>query len=194
MGPSQRVDRHPRLVVAYSELASPYATRAVLERHGLATKKRLSQHFLVDDNIIGRIMELADLGGDEVVLEVGPGIGTLTVALCRRAGSVVAIERDVDLLPVLRETTVQCPRLAVIAGDALVVSAEEIAAPFGEPCAVVANLPYSVAATIVLHLFETLPGIAVRSRDGAVRSSGPDRCLARDEGLRLVHREVALAC
>lgn len=143
----------------FSDLASPSATRAALERHGLATKKRLSQHFLVDDNIVGRILSLAALRGDEVVLEVGPGLGTLTVALCGHAGAVVAIERDADLLPVLRETTSECPRVALIVGDALGVSVQEIEVPFGAPTALVANLPYSVAATVLLHLFETLPSL-----------------------------------
>ncbi len=143
--------------MAFSELASPSATRAVLERHGLATKKRLGQHFLIDDNVVGRILSLGELGGDDVVLEIGPGIGTLTAALCRSAGSVVAIERDADLLRALQEATVGCPRLAIIRADALALSPDEMSAPFGEPDALVANLPYSVAATVILHLFEILP-------------------------------------
>ena len=71
-----------------SYLASPSATIAVLERHGLYTKKSLGQHFLVDDNVLTRMLELAALGGDETVLEVGPGVGTLTVAFCAAAGAV----------------------------------------------------------------------------------------------------------
>jgi 16S rRNA (adenine1518-N6/adenine1519-N6)-dimethyltransferase len=132
----------------------------VLARHGLFTKKSLGQHFLVDDNVIGRILALADVAPDDTVLEVGPGIGTLTVALCSRAGAVVAIERDVDLLPVLAETTAGCPRFAVIEGDAVTVSPEEISRPFGSPTALVANLPYAVAATVVLRFFQVMPQIA----------------------------------
>ncbi len=145
--------------MAFSELASPSATRVVLESHGLATKKRLGQHFLVDDNVVGRILSLAALAGDEVVLEVGPGIGTLTLALCDAAAAVVAVERDPDLLPILRETTTACPRLALIEGDALAISEQEMGLPFGEPGALVANLPYSVAATVLLHLFQTMPSL-----------------------------------
>lgn len=143
-----------------SPLATPRATLEVLERHGLYTKKKLGQHFLVDDNAVARIIALADLGGDETVLEVGPGIGTLTVALCEAAGRVIAVERDRRLAPVLAETTAHCPHFALVHADAVQVSAEEIAAPFGPPVALVANLPYAVAATVVLRYFEMLPSLA----------------------------------
>lgn len=146
--------------MAHSCLATPSATRDVLARHGLATKKSLGQHFLVDDNIIGRIQALADLHPHDVVLEVGPGIGTLTVALCDRAAAVVAVERDRDLLAVLAETTEACPRLAVLHADAVAITAEQIAQPFGPPSALVANLPYAVAATVVLRFFEILPTLS----------------------------------
>lgn len=145
--------------MTHSRLASPSATIAVLQSHGLATKKSLGQHFLIDDNVIGRILDLARPASDQTVLEVGPGIGTLTVALCEHAGAVVAVERDADLLPVLAETTAGCPRLAVVRADAVAVSAEEIAAPFGPPTALIANLPYAVAATVVLRFFEILPSL-----------------------------------
>ena len=144
----------------HSPLASPSATIAALQRHGLATKKSLGQHFLVDDNIIGRILDLAALSGDETVLEVGPGIGTLTVPLCAQAGAVVAVERDRDLVPVLSETTAACPRFALVQADAVTVTADALAAPFGPPTALVANLPYGVAATVVLRCFEEFEQIA----------------------------------
>ena len=143
--------------MAYSPLASPTATRAVLSAHGLWTKKRLGQHFLVDDNIVGRILALAALTGEETVLEVGPGIGTLTVALCAHADSVVAVERDSDLLPVLAQTTADCSRFEALEADAASVAPETIAAAFGPPDALVANLPYGVAATVVLRFFELVP-------------------------------------
>lgn len=142
-----------------SPLASPSATIAVLERHGLYTKKALGQHFLVDDNVIGRILDLAALTEDDRVVEVGPGIGTLTVALCAHAGSVTAIERDVALQPVLAETTAGCDRFALIEADAVAVSPQAIAEPFGAPTALVSNLPYQVAATVVLRFFEMLPSL-----------------------------------
>ena len=90
--------------MTYSRLANIRETRAVLERFGLATKHRLGQNFLVNDEVIGRIVELADLGRDDVVLEVGPGIGTLTVAMLARVRAVCSIEADRELESVLAET------------------------------------------------------------------------------------------
>ncbi len=131
----------------------------MLERHGLHTKKRMGQHFLVDDNVVGRIIDLAQLTGTETVLEVGPGIGTLTVALCSAAGAVVAVERDLDLEAVLAETTAECSRFGLLHADAVDVSMDRICSVFGPPEALVANLPYSVAATVVLRFFEFMPSL-----------------------------------
>ena len=176
MGPSRRHHHHPRLIVAHSPLATPSATIAVLKRHRLATKKSLGQHFLVDDNAVGRIIELAQLTGDETVLEVGPGIGTLTAALCEHAGAVVAVERDVQLLPALAETTAAFSRFAVVRADAVAVSPETMAQPFGPPTALVANLPYAVAATVVLRFFQELPQMT--SATVMVQSEVADRMAA----------------
>jgi 16S rRNA (adenine1518-N6/adenine1519-N6)-dimethyltransferase len=145
----------------------------------LATKKALGQHFLVDDNVIGRILALAALTGDETVLEVGPGIGTLTTALCRHAGAVVAVERDAELLPVLAETTADCARLAIVRADAVAVDPAQLAEPFGPPTALVANLPYAVAATVVLRFFELLPSLC--SATVMVQAEVADR-MAADPG------------
>jgi 16S rRNA (adenine1518-N6/adenine1519-N6)-dimethyltransferase len=152
-----------------------------LKRHGLATKKSLGQHFLIDDNVVRRIVELAALSGDESVLEIGPGIGTLTVALCDAAGSVVAVERDADLLPALAEATADCERFALLRADAVAISPAAIAAPFGAPMALVANLPYAVAATVVLRFFEELPSLG--SATVMVQSEVADR-MAADPGVK----------
>lgn len=112
-----------------SPLASVSATRAVLEAHGLATKKALGQHFLVNDGIVSHICELAEVGADDVVLEVGPGIGTLTCALLDRARAVVAVERDADLPAVLAETCAPwADRFALIQKDALQLRPEDLQA------------------------------------------------------------------
>jgi 16S rRNA (adenine1518-N6/adenine1519-N6)-dimethyltransferase len=145
--------------VTTSRLATPSATRAVLEAHGLALKKSLGQHFLVDDNIVRKIMGLAAIEPDSVVLEVGPGIGTLTVALCVAAGAVVAVERDAGLLPALEDVAAGCGNLTVVRADAVVVEPERLATPLGPPTQLVANLPYAVAATVVLRFFEEVPSI-----------------------------------
>ena len=116
-----------------SPLANPTATRELLEEFGLATKHRLGQNFLIDNHVIERICELAEFAGDERVLEVGPGCGTLTLALLQEAACVTSIEADPELEPVLD------------AG--------------GEPTVFVANLPYNVAATIILQFFQTMPAL-----------------------------------
>ncbi len=144
-----------------SSLANPTATRAVLERFGLATKHRLGQNFLVNDAVIERICGLAELGPDDVVLEVGPGIGTLTVALLDRAGAVVAVEADRELEQVLAVTCSGTGgRLNLVMGDALRVPVEMLVAggdaAVAAPNKFVANLPYQVAATVILRFFQEL--------------------------------------
>jgi 16S rRNA (adenine1518-N6/adenine1519-N6)-dimethyltransferase len=143
--------------MSHSPLANPTATRDVLARHGLGLKKSLGQHFLVDDNVVGRIMALADLPVDAVVLEIGPGVGTLTHALCGRASAVVAVERDGALLPALDELSATCPGLRVVRADAVRVEVDLLTTRLGPPRWLVANLPYAVAATVVLRFFEEIP-------------------------------------
>lgn len=162
--------------MTFSPLATPSATLNVLKRHGLATKKSLGQHFLIDDNVIGRILDLAAVTPDDVVLEVGPGIGTLTVALCATGAPVVAVERDADLLPVLAETTADFERFEVVRADAVAVDPAALSAPFGAPTTLVANLPYAVAATVVLRFFEIIPSL--RSATVMVQSEVADRMAA----------------
>lgn len=159
-----------------SRLASPRATIQTLQEYGLHTRKSLGQHFLVDDNIVGRILALADISADEPVLEIGPGIGTLTVALCAEAGHVLAIERDPRLLPVLENLVAECRTLTIIHGDALKIGADDLVTPLGPPVALVANLPYSIAATLVLSLFQSAPSLA--SATVMVQSEVADRMSA----------------
>lgn len=143
-----------------SPLANLGATRALLGEFGLATKHRLGQNFLVDNHIIERICALAELTGSERVLEVGPGIGTLTLALVQEAARVVSIEMDTELEPVLAEHAAEHANFAYLMGDALKVPLERIVeATGGEPELLVANLPYNVAATIILAFFERMPSI-----------------------------------
>lgn len=143
-----------------SPLASATATRNLLEEFGLATKHRLGQNFLIDNHVIERICTLAELEGDECVLEVGPGIGTLTLALTQEAARVVSIEADPELEPVLSAHACDTPNFRFIMGDALKVTPEQIEqAAGGIPTAFVANLPYNVAATIILQFFQTMPAL-----------------------------------
>ena len=140
-----------------SPLSTPSATREVLEAHGLATKKALGQNFLVNDVILQKIVDLAELSPEDDVLEIGPGIGTLTIALLKTAGRVVAVERDADLPAVLAETCAPwADRLSVLCMDALDLDPEDL--PFA-PGKLVANLPYAVAATVVLDCLERFTSI-----------------------------------
>ena len=165
-----------------SPLASPGATRALLEAYGLATKHSLGQNFLVNDRVIEKIMDLVELAPDERVLEVGPGIGTLTLALLSEAGRVVSVEMDRELEPVLSAHAAAHPTFAYLMGDALRVPAEKIAeAAGGEPTALVSNLPYNVAATIILAFFQTMP--ALRRAVVMVQAEVADRICA-DPGSR----------
>lgn len=135
-----------------SSLASVADTRAVLEQFGLMTKKALGQHFLINDGVVARICSLAELTKEDRVVEIGPGIGTLTEALLKTSGEVVSIECDADLPAVLAQT---CAALSdtftLILADALEIYQQDL--PFA-PNKLVSNLPYAVAATLVLDYFE----------------------------------------
>ena len=112
-----------------SPLASVSATRAVLDAHGLATKHALGQNFLINDDILRKIVDLAQVGEDDFILEVGPGIGTLTIALLKNAARVVSVERDPDLPAVLAGTLEPwADRFALIGKDALDLTAEDLRA------------------------------------------------------------------
>lgn len=146
--------------MASSPLASPGATRALLEAYGLATKHRLGQNFLVSNAVVERICALAELPADARVLEVGPGIGTLTLALLAEASHVVAVEADRTLEPVLSAHAAAHPGLSYIMGDALRVTPGQVAeAAGGAPTVMVSNLPYNVAATIILRYLQEMPSL-----------------------------------
>jgi 16S rRNA (adenine1518-N6/adenine1519-N6)-dimethyltransferase len=131
----------------------------MLERYDLYTRSSLGQHFLVDDNIVGRILDLASLQPGEPVLEVGPGIGTLTVGLLDAGAAVVAIEYDTRLVPVLNDLAAEYPSLRLVYADAVSVETSELVTPAGPPRAFVSNLPYGVAATVILRFFQELPSL-----------------------------------
>ncbi len=139
-----------------SPLSTPSATRAVLEAHDIGTKYTLGQNFLVNDDVLRKIIALAEIGERDRILEVGPGIGTLTIALLKHAASVVAVERDPDLPAVLADTLYPWrERFALIEKDALNLTAADIGEP--PPSKFVSNLPYAVAATVVLDYFQQFP-------------------------------------
>ncbi len=171
--------------VPLSPLATPSATRAVLEAHGLATKHALGQHFLVSDDVVRKTVALSEVGAKDVVLEVGPGIGTLTVALLKTARAVVSVERDHDLPAVLAQTCAPwADRFALIEKDALELTVGDVALACARigcppPNAFVANLPYAVAATVVLDYFERFSQI--ERATVMVQKEVADRMAARPE-------------
>jgi 16S rRNA (adenine1518-N6/adenine1519-N6)-dimethyltransferase len=143
--------------VSGNGLLGPAEIRALAAGLDITPTKALGQNFLHDPNTIRRIVRTADLRPDDVVLEVGPGLGSLTLGLLGAAGHVVAVEVDPVLAAALPGTVGQrrpdlADRLSVLAADALRVDAVTPA-----PTALVANLPYNVAVPVVLHLLEVLP-------------------------------------
>lgn len=142
-----------------STLASLAATREVLADHGLTAKYSLGQNFLVNDTIVQKIVALAELDGADRVLEIGPGIGTLTMALLKGAAHVTSIERDTDLPAVLEETLAPWwDTFTLIQKDALDLQLFDLNAQ-AMPTKLVANLPYAVAATVVLDYFQRIDSL-----------------------------------
>ncbi|PZE19193.1 16S rRNA (adenine(1518)-N(6)/adenine(1519)-N(6))-dimethyltransferase RsmA [Paenibacillus xerothermodurans] len=139
------------------DIASPRRTTELLKRHGLVLKKSLGQNFLVDPNILQKIVAAAGLDRSRAVLEIGPGIGALTQQLAKLAGKVVAVEIDQRLLPLLKETLSAYPHASVVHGDVLKVDLrglfEEQFENF-EQVSVVANLPYYITTPIIMKLLE----------------------------------------
>lgn len=158
-----------------SWLANQRATKETLERFGLATKYRLGQNFLVQDHVIEKIVQLAEVQSTDVVVEVGPGLGTLTVALLDNACAVCSLEADSELEQVLAETCKEPhpDSFVLVMGDALAITPQKLAEAYGTlpavtqsaapsapmPTKFVSNLPYQVAATLILKFFQELPSL-----------------------------------
>ena len=139
------------------KLASPARTIEIIRKYGFTFQKKFGQNFLIDEHVIGRIMEAADLGEADCVVEIGPGIGALTQYLAERAGKVVAVEIDRMLIPILRETLSAYPNVTVLNQDILKTDLKEIAdtCNAGKPLKVVANLPYYITTPILMELLES---------------------------------------
>jgi len=136
---------------------SPRAVAELLERHGLAPSRALGQNFVVDANTVRRIARLAGVGPGDGVVEIGAGLGSLTLALAETGADVTAIEIDRYLLPVLREV-VEGHDVRVVAGDARELEWDDVLAGH-DRWALVANLPYNVATPLVLDLLDDVPRI-----------------------------------
>ena len=142
-----------------SPLLGPADVRGLATRLNLRPTKMLGQNFVIDANTVRRLVRTANLSDDDIVLEVGPGLGSLTLGLLEVARSVVAVEVDPVLASALPETVRErapelADRLTVLHADALQLRPEELPEP---PTSLVANLPYNVAVPVVLHLLAVLP-------------------------------------
>ncbi|MGB4184396.1 MAG: 16S rRNA (adenine(1518)-N(6)/adenine(1519)-N(6))-dimethyltransferase RsmA [Caldicoprobacterales bacterium] len=137
-------------------LTSPKVIKDIMERHNFRFSKSLGQNFLIDGNIVKKIMEGAEITKEDRVLEIGPGIGTLTQELVSTAAKVVAVEIDKSLLPVLEETLGQPPNLRIVHGDILKIDIRGLINEFfeGKEFKVVANLPYYITTPIIMRFLE----------------------------------------
>lgn len=139
------------------DIATPVRTRAILERYGFSFKKSLGQNFLIDTNILKKIVSFAELTETSGAIEIGPGIGALTEQLARSSKKVAAFEIDQRLLPILADTLAPYDNVKVIHSDVLKADVKSvIAEEFGdiEDIMVVANLPYYVTTPIIMKLLE----------------------------------------
>lgn len=137
---------------------SPHDISRLLSEHGLAPRRAFGQNFVVDPNTVRRIARLADVGPEDFVIEIGAGLGSLTLALAETGAQILALEIDRGLVPVLRTVVAHLDNVTVLEGDALAIDWPEVI-PRGRRAVVVANLPYNVATPLIADLLDTVPAI-----------------------------------
>lgn len=140
-----------------ANLGIPQNTIAVLQKYNFNFQKKFGQNFLIDTRVLDKIMDSAEITKDDCILEIGPGIGTMTQYLAERAGSVVAVEIDKALIPILGDTLADYDNVTIINDDILKVDVNKIVEEKnqGRPIKVVANLPYYITTPIIMGLFES---------------------------------------
>lgn len=140
------------------DLSSPKTLKTIMQAHGIRPQHKLGQNFLTDSGVLDGIVEAAHITADDLVLEIGPGLGTLTQRLAQSAGKVLAIELDRNLVEILRKTVCEMhPNVELIHGDAARVDLRSLLAerlPAGRRAKVVANLPYYITTPLVMRLLE----------------------------------------
>ena len=139
-----------------ANLGIPQNTIEILQKYHFNFQKKYGQNFLIDTGVLDRIITAAEITKEDCVLEIGPGIGTMTQYLAERAGEVVAVEIDQNLIPILKETLAAYDNVTVIQDDILKVDVRKIVEEKngGKPIKVVANLPYYITTPIIMGLFE----------------------------------------
>lgn len=137
-------------------LGIPRNTIAILQKYQFHFQKKYGQNFLIDTSVLERIIKAAEIDGADCVLEIGPGIGTMTQYLAENAGKVIAVEIDKALIPILEETLASYENVIVLQGDIMKTDVKELAERYngGKPLKVVANLPYYITTPIIMGLFE----------------------------------------
>ena len=137
-------------------LGNPQETIAVLQKYGFNFQKKFGQNFLIDTHVLDKIIAAAHIGPEDFVLEIGPGIGTMTQYLAEAAREVVAVEIDKNLIPILQDTLSDYNNVSVINDDILKVDIRQMAEERngGKPIKVVANLPYYITTPIIMGLLE----------------------------------------
>jgi 16S rRNA (adenine1518-N6/adenine1519-N6)-dimethyltransferase len=128
--------------------------RKELAEYGLIPKKGWGQHFLVDRNILNKVIRTAQVEKDDLVLEIGPGLGEMTLALARQARRVIAVEVDPKLVEILKKKLEDCPNVDVVKGDILTISFRKADFGEGQKIKVVANLPYQISTPLIFHFIE----------------------------------------
>ena len=139
------------------KLSNPQKTIEVLQKYNFSFQKKFGQNFLIDPHVLDKIIAAAEITKDDFVLEIGPGIGTLTQYLAEAAREVVAVESDSTLIPILEDTLSAYDNVSVINEDVLKVDLRKLAEERngGKPIKVVANLPYYITTPIIMSLFES---------------------------------------
>ena len=139
------------------KLSDPKKTNEVIQKYQFAFQKSFGQNFLIDAHVLEKIVSAAGITKDDCVLEIGPGIGTMTQYLAESAGQVIAVEIDTNLLPILADTLKDYSNVKVINQDILKVDINELVKEYnnGRPIKVVANLPYYITTPIIMGLFES---------------------------------------
>ncbi len=138
-------------------LGTPAATAAVIKKHDFRFQKKYGQNFLIDANILQKIVDAAQITKEDYIVEIGPGIGTMTQYLAESAGGVAAVEIDKNLIPILKETLSGYDNVSIMNEDILKMDIKRLAEEknSGRPVKVVANLPYYITTPIIMGLFES---------------------------------------
>ena len=138
-------------------LGNPKNTIEILQKYNFNFQKKFGQNFLINTGVLEDIIDAAEVTDEDMVLEIGPGIGTMTQYLCENARQVIAVEIDINLIPILKDTLSAYDNVRIINDDILKVDINELAREYnnGRPIKVVANLPYYITTPIIMGLFES---------------------------------------